>query len=298
MELKQLRSFVTVSETQSFSIAASRCFITQPAISQQIKQLETEFDCKLLIRTPHGIELTDNGKELYGWAKELLKKSEDCKEHMDALNNCITGELRIGIGSFITPYVRKAAITFMKRYHNVMPNAEFAKACRLNQMLRNHQIDIAFTMNVASKDERIETHECIPFHLCAIMRKDHPLATLPKVSYEDLRKYEVIMPDVGEKVFNTVQKHIKQDLSRFNVRCIVNNPYEALAVVEEVGFITFLPKMYIDTHPALTAKPVIGIEHHLMSNAHWMKDVPLKRSAQLFLDIIREEIANENMERD
>lgn len=96
MELRHLRSFVYVAETLSFSIAATRCFVTQSAISQHIKALEDELGCKLLIRTSHSIMLTENGEALLPRAKEILKLAEDCKEHINALNNCMTGELRIG----------------------------------------------------------------------------------------------------------------------------------------------------------------------------------------------------------
>ena len=50
-----------------------------------------------------------------------------------------------------------------------------------------------------------------------------------------------------------------------------------------------MSKLYLKNHPTLVAKPIIGLENELMSNAHWMKDVPLKRSARILLDIIRQE---------
>lgn len=289
MELKHLRSFVFVAETGSFSIAATRCYVTQSAISQHIKALEDMLNCKLLIRSAHDITLTESGEELLPRAKEILKQTEDIKEHINAVNNCLTGELRLGIGSFIAPYIRTAALRFMERYPNVRLNAEFGKACRLNQMLRNHQIDLAFTMNTAYTDEGIETQKCIPFGICAFMKDTHPLASLPKVAYSDLMKYNVVMPDVGERVFDTFQKYFKNDLAKLNVKCIVSNPDEALAVIEDTRCITFAPKLYIKQHPTLVAKPIIGIEHELWSNAHWMQDVPMKRAAQLFLDIVKEE---------
>jgi len=62
-----------------------------------------------------------------------------------------------------------------------------------------------------------------------------------------------------------------------------------LAIVEETQSITFMPKLYLKNHPTLVARPIIDLEHEIMSNAHWMRDVPLKRSAQIFLDIIRQE---------
>lgn len=289
MELKHLKSFVFVAETGSFSIAATRCYLTQSAVSQHIKMLEEELGCKLLIRTSHEVTLTESGEALLPRAKELLKQAEDCKEHINAINNCMTGELRLGVGSFIIPYIRKAALTFMERYPNVRLNAEFTKACRLNNLLREHSIDLAFTMNTAHEEEGIESQKCIPFNIYAMMRDTHPLASLKAVSYEDLIKHNIVMPDMGERVFDTFQQYFKQDLSKFNVKCIVSNADEALAMVEEMNCVTFLPKLYIRNHPTLVARPIVGLEKQLYSNAHWMQDVPMKRSAQLFLDILHEE---------
>ncbi len=289
MELRHLRSFVYVAETLSFSIAASRCYVTQSAISQHIKALEDELGCKLLIRTSHDITLTEYGEALLPRAKDILKQTADCKEHIHALNNCMTGELRIGVGSFIAPYIRVAAIIFMERYPNVRLNAEMTKATSLNHLLRNHELDIAFTMNTAYKNEGIESTPCIPFHIYAIMRNTHPLAKLPEVSYKDMLCHSVIMPDVGERVFNTFQQYTRQDLTKLNVKCIVSDPDEDLAIVEEKQSITFMPKLYLKNHPTLVAKPITELKTDLMSNAHYMQDVPLKRSAQIFLDIIKQE---------
>ena len=289
MKLRHLRSFAYVAETLSFSIAASRCFVTQSAISKHIKALEDELGCKLLIRTSHSIMLTENGEALLPRAKEILKLAEDCKEHINALNNCMTGELRIGVGSFIAPYIRMAALIFMERYPNVRVNAEFSKATSLNRLLRDHILDLAFTMNEAYTNEGIESQPCIPFSICAIMRNTHPLARKDKVTYDDLLKHGVIMPDVGERVFNTFQQYLQNDITKLSVKCIVRDPDEDLSIIEDTHLVTFMPKLYLKNHPTLIARPIQGIGEELMSNAHWMKDVPMKRSAQLFLDIIRDE---------
>ena len=290
MELRHLRSFVNVAETKLFSMAATRCCVTQSAVSQHIRALEDELGCKLLIRTSHGIMLTESGEALLPRAKEILKQTEDCKEQINALNNCMTGELRIGVGSFIAPYVRMAALIFMERYLNVRINADFTKAYLLNQSLRAHMLDLAFTMNMAYRHEGIETTPCIPFNVYAIMRDTHPLASLPKVSYEDILKHPIIMPDVGERAIETFQQNIQRDLYKLNIKCIISDPDEALASVEETRYVTFMPKLYLRNHPTLVARPIVGLEQQLMSNAHWMQDVPKKRAAQLFLDIIRDEV--------
>ena len=77
MELRHLRSFVYVADTKSFSMASTRCCVTQSAVSQHIRALEDELGCKLLIRTSHGIMLTESGEALLPPSTEILKQTED-----------------------------------------------------------------------------------------------------------------------------------------------------------------------------------------------------------------------------
>ena len=77
-------------------------------------------------------------------------------------------------------------MTFMERYPNVKLNVEFSKACRLNQILREHKIDLSFTMNTAYDEEGIDSDFCIPFSISAIMSKRNHLAKL-ETSMSDLK---------------------------------------------------------------------------------------------------------------
>lgn len=289
MDFRQLQSFIAIVETGRFSLAASACNITQSAVSQHIKNLEEEYKTTLLIRTTHNTRPTESGQALYEHAKRIMKEMSDCNEDISKLNGCLTGELRMGVGSFIEPYIRKAAIVMMNRYPGVRLNVEFGKACRLNQMLRDHQIDIAFTMNTAYDDEGIETKPCIPLHIYAIMSKRHPLARKKKVTFDELVKHPVIMPDAGERVYATIQKHIHEDLSRLDVRAVVNSAEAMLSVLDELGLITFLPSQYAEDMPGLVAIPIAKLEKEMISNVHYMQDVTLKQSAKVFLDIIEEQ---------
>ena len=92
MELRHLMSFVLVAETASFSVAVSRCYITQSAISQHIKALEEELKCKLLTRNSHNATLTECGEVLFQ-AKEMDNLSDEYIKQINILNNCITSEL-------------------------------------------------------------------------------------------------------------------------------------------------------------------------------------------------------------
>ena len=78
MELRQLKYFVKVAELLSFSEASRQLNITQSTISQQIKQLEDELQVSLLIRTSHGVTVSDMGKAFLPQAKRTLREAESC----------------------------------------------------------------------------------------------------------------------------------------------------------------------------------------------------------------------------
>ena len=286
MDIRHLQSYVAVIETGKFSLAADVCHITQSAVSQHIKSLEEEYGTTLIIRNTHDAVPTESGQVLYTYAKKIMKDMSDCTEYISNLKGCLTGELRIGVGNFIEPYIRQAALTMMEQYPGVKLNVEFGKACRLNQMLRDHQLDIAFTMNTAYDDEGIETLPCLPVRICAIMSKSHPLAKHKILTFDELTEHPVIMPDAGERVFATIQKHIDADLSRLKVRAVVNSSTAILSVLDEMQLITFLPRLYIAKRKDLVAVPIARLDEDMNSNVHYMKDVALKQSAKVFLGII------------
>lgn len=293
MEIRQLQSFVAVVEAGSFSIAATLCHITQSAISLHIKALERELGDTLMIRTSHTLQLTESGASLYEHAKKILKEESAAREDISALNGCLTGELRIGVGSFIEPYIRRTAVIMMKRYPGVRLNVEFSKAKRLNRLLREHKLDLAFTMNDAYTDEGIETMPCIPFRIYAIMNKNHPLAEKNIITEDDISQHQVILPDAGDRVYATIQNQTGIDISRFKVSAVVNSALAILSVLDDLELITFMPLQYAEGRQDLVAIPIEHLERDMMSHAHWMKDVTLKTAARTFLDIMKNEVISQ-----
>lgn len=288
MELRHLISFVAVADTGSMSNAAKRCHVTQGAISHHIKSLEDELETVLIDRRSKEALLTDSGKAFLRRARNIIKEAQECKDEIASLKGHLCGELRIGVGSFIEPYIRRAGIIFMKRYPDVLLHVQFDHAHVLNKMLRNEEIDLAFTMNTAYHYEGIESRPCVPFRLSAIMSKRNRFADNESVSFDDLMQCKAIMPDVGERVFNTFQRYTDFDLSKLPVAAIVSSASAALMSLDELDFVTFLPSDFVITSRNLVAKTIEGLDMQLISNAHWMKNAPLKSSAKAFLEVINE----------
>ena len=289
MEIKQLQIFVAVAESKSFSHAATKCNLTQAAISQQIKLLEDSLGIRLFERNSHQMHITAAGEELLTHARNILMNVAKAKEEIKSINGELNGELRIGVGHGIEPYIRKAISKMMKDHPKVTITEESGKACRLNQLLIEHKIDVAFSMNKAYAEEGISSKPCIPFRLCAIMPKTHALAKNKSVSFDELKKNYVIMPDVGDRAFATIQKYLKRDLRELKVRAVVNSTNMLLEMVEDMNMITFLPSIYTLDHPNMVAIPIDELSMELVSNVHVMTDIYEKRSLKVFLDILKKD---------
>ena len=289
MDLRTLTTFVTVAETQSIKLASQRIHLTSGAISQQIKSLEAEFG-DLFVRTPNSLILTDTGSTLITHARRIIKESDDCIEHMHSLDDGLTGTLNIGVGSFIVPYIRKAGLMFKEKYPNVTLNVKFYQAEHLNRLLQEHKLDIAFTANHAYHTENIITTPCIPFYLRAIMPKHHPLAKKDIITYQDILKHYVALPDAGDRVFRSITNYMPEDvdLSQMKIHLIANNPDELLIAAEHLNCLTFLPALNIKGSSTLIAKPIKGLEKPIVTNAHWLQDTSIKHTAREFYRIIRD----------
>lgn len=260
MELKNLLSFVTVADVGNFTEAARRLNTTQSSISRHIKLLEDELRTTLFERSTSEVAITESGKIFLRRARNIIKEAKESKEEISCLKGELCGELHIGVGSFIAPYIRKASIEFLKRYPKVLLHAQFDHSHVLNNGLRNG----------------------------AIMSKRNRLADKDILSFDDLMQSKIIMPNVGERIFQTFQRYTPHDISKLPVSCIVSSASEALMVLNELDFITFLPSDYIITSHNLVAKPIETLDVELKSNAHWLKDKPMKASAKAFMDIVKE----------
>lgn len=288
MDIRQLKYFVNVAETGSFSEASRRCFLSQSAISQQIRSLEDELGTTLFIRNPHKVVLTEGGEELLPFARQALKSFNECQEHMNNLKGMLCGQLTVGMSHFIEPYVRLASVLMLKEYPNVRLNLCYLPTPELNRMLVNHKLDLAFSINTANSDEGIDSEPAIKFHLRAIMRSTHPLASKEKVSFSDLLNYSIVMPETGSRLMKTLRKYLNEDFDRLNIRAVVNEPTAALNIVQDTNYISFLPALSVSDRPIFVAKAIEGLEMPIQSYAHWMRDTCQKHSAEVFLKFIKE----------
>src|SRR5829696_2001490 len=111
MDLRELKALVAIADEQHFTRAAQRLHLAQPALSQQLRRLETRLGVRLVDRTPHRVRLTDAGERLVVRARRVLAEVDAAQAEVDALKGLQSGRVTIGVGraSGAFPLARKLA---------------------------------------------------------------------------------------------------------------------------------------------------------------------------------------------
>lgn len=156
MELRQLRYFVKIAETENFSVAAQECFVVQSTLSQQIKQLEEELGTLLFDRIGKRIALTDAGRAFLPFARQTIDDAEAGRQRLEDMKELKAGRLRIGATYGLSVLLTKTMQRFCPKYPEIQFNIRFECASELVEMLHSREIDFALTYNLHVKDPLIE----------------------------------------------------------------------------------------------------------------------------------------------
>jgi DNA-binding transcriptional LysR family regulator len=202
MDLRQLRYLVTLSEERSFTRAAAREHIAQPALSQQIQRLEREVGLPLVERTTRSVVVTDAGQMLIARARRMLAELEAAREELDSLRGVLTGRVSIGAMHTMGPVDISLVLA---SYHRLHPGVELTvreqSSEELAEMLRVDELDLAFL----SVTERIESHglglrQLVSEELVVIVPPAHLLAGRASVSMDALSGEQFISFREGSRL--------------------------------------------------------------------------------------------------
>jgi DNA-binding transcriptional LysR family regulator len=184
IDLRHFRSFVAVAEEGKIGRAADRLFITQPALSRQMQQLEREIGEQLLVRVPHGVELTDSGRELLGKARIAVEAADDALAMGQAEHP--HGRLLLGL-PLAGGRQRWFDLTqaFMERFPAVEVEVREALSEQLQRQVLEGELDGALAVAPNRLPGLTYTH-VLDDPVSVWMHEDHPLAGRSELRLEDL----------------------------------------------------------------------------------------------------------------
>jgi DNA-binding transcriptional LysR family regulator len=194
MELRHLRYFIAVAEQLHFRHAAEIVHVAQPALSQQIRQLEAELGATLFERSRHKVELTPAGKAFYEKAQSILKQTSQAAAEARKIERGDAGTIRIGFVSTAAIRVLPDAI---KKMQKLIPSAEV----ELNELaageqidgLYREQLDVAFVHAKLSQDV-LKTRIVARDRLVAAVPDSYGLTGCKRVDLKKLAAWPAIMP--------------------------------------------------------------------------------------------------------
>lgn len=195
MNTRQLEYFVSLAETLNFTKTAQKFYISQTAVTKQIKALENNLDTKLFDRNNHRVELTPAGNVFLTQAKAILYKIEEATERVHLTTVGFVGLLRIG---FVKGYEKTSFSDLIFKLYNQYPNISITFFRGTEKELYNKvlasELDIAFnTFNDKEITPLIDKYLIKRYFLNVVVHPTHPLAVKKSVSLKEL---------AGENIFN------------------------------------------------------------------------------------------------
>lgn len=192
MELRHLRYFVAVAESRSFTAAASRLGISQPPLSQQIKDLEIELDTPLFERTSRNVGLTAAGASFFDQARAILAQAESAVRQARTIGSGHVGLISIGTtGSVLLGPLAELIAVFTKEHPGVVVRIDEMGPSEQQTALLAHRIDISFLRRPRHEPDLITEvawHENVGITL----PEAHPLAELREVPLSALRDESLV----------------------------------------------------------------------------------------------------------
>ena len=235
MNTINLTTFMTVMQTKSISAAADKLFVTQPAISKRIKNLEEEFGSKLFDAVGRGIIPTSSAYELLPYAKKWLEEYETCKASLLHSKEVAIGKLVIGtshhIGLHHLPIVLKR---FIQECPAVQVEVQFMDSETAHKSVIEGSVSLAFLTLPPVFDRRLSYHTLWSDPLHFVTGVVSPLAKESDVTLSKLAHYPAILPSADTFTSQiTLAEFAKHSLHPYAT--MNTNPLESIRMLVSVG---------------------------------------------------------------
>jgi DNA-binding transcriptional LysR family regulator len=205
----RLKVFYTVANRLSFTKAATELFITQPAISKHIQELEEYYKIKLFERNGPKISLTNAGKVLLQHTKNIFEIYREIDFDMSALINQQLGTLRLGASTTISQYIIPPILArFHQKLQDIKVSLLNGNTAQIENALINKEIEIGIVEG-QSKNTSIRYIDFLKDELVLVCNSKNPLIQKEKINHEDLKQLSFIMREQGSGTLEVIEYALK-----------------------------------------------------------------------------------------
>jgi LysR family transcriptional regulator, hydrogen peroxide-inducible genes activator len=246
MTITQLQYVLAVAEYKNFTLAAEKCFVTQPTLSMQIQKIEEELNILIFDRTKKPIQLTDIGQKIVTQAKNIVSEAGKIKDIVEYQKGFIGGEFKLGIIPTIMPTLLPMFLTnFIKKYPKVKLIIEELNTDEIISRLKNGHLDAAIAATPL-EDEQIK--EIVMYYepFVAYIPESHTVSKKDEIEIEDLNLDEILLLQDGhcfrDGILNLCRN---QNVNKTNSFQIESGSFETLIKLADEGLgTTLLPYLH------------------------------------------------------
>lgn len=289
MTIRHLRIFKIVCEEGNITKAAKKLYMTQPAVSHVINDLEEKIGNSLFDRVSKRIYLNEFGKLFLDKAIHILELYDDLEGGLDSLKE--QAALHIGSSITIANFWLPALLRkFESQWRKTPVRVEVESARIITEKLLCNEVDLALIEGVFPRENLV----CIPFSsykLVVLCAKDHPLASREEITIEELARQKLLLREKGSAIRDTFDSALTlHHLSADPVWTSVNSQALIQAAKNNLG-ITIMPDILVEKECERKELVQLSVQGLYLENQNYLayhKDKFLSESMQGFLKILQE----------
>jgi len=246
MTITQLQYVLAVAEYKNFTLAAEKCFVTQPTLSMQIQKIEEELSIIIFDRSKKPIQLTDIGQKIVNQAKNIVNEADRIKDIVEQQKGFIGGEFRLGIIPTIMPTLLPMFLSnFIKKYPKVKLIIEELNTDEIILRLKNGHLDAAIAATPLEEEKLKEVVLYFePF--VAYIPENHAIASKTEIEVSDLNVDEILLLQDGhcfrDGILNLCKNNFTESGNSFQLE---SGSFETLIKLADEGLgTTLLPYLH------------------------------------------------------
>lgn len=206
---RQLKVFEAVARHLSYTQAAKELYLTQPAVSMQVKQLEENTGLPLLEQMGKKIYLTEAGNEMYHYARSIAHELDEAANIMELLKGIESGKLEITVATTANAFATRMLSMFNKQHEGTTVSLDVTNRERLLQQLADNEKDIAI-MGRPPEDAGLVTEAFADNPLVVVAAPDHPLVSMQPIPLTMLQDQTFVVREKGSGTRTAMQRFFEE----------------------------------------------------------------------------------------
>ena len=287
MEIRQLRYFLDIAQTEHLTQSAQNLFVTQSTLSHGLRLLEQELGVALFDRLGRGLKLSQAGAEFRAYATRALKEVESGRMALADLNGLRSGRLTVGaFPTFLNTVVPATVAAFSKAYPGVRVEVRDLRAGPIEEQLLSGELDLGIAFHPATRED-IETEPLFDERLLLVVGPMHPLAGRRSIAMKALARVPLALLPRTFATRRMIDEALRSVGTAVEVRVEMDSVESLLGVCRHGGLASIVPERAArqapDLHAAVLTTPTL-VRH---AGILWRRGASRNAAARAFAALLR-----------